>query len=213
VKLCCSAGDCRNNSNGEQTTVTRRPGDDEEEDPQEEDASVSDGDIEWQPGFHWVTDDLAVGGCFPIEQAGALAREHGIGAIVDLRQEDCDDEVRLRAAGIDFLHLPTLDLEPASVQMLEAGVAFARERIRHGQKLLIHCQHGIGRSALLALCVLVDQGWEPLDALARAKDRRAAVSPSPSQYRGWARWLEHRGKTPPDFHSFGCIAYRHLANG
>ena len=97
--------------------------------------------------------------------------------------------------------------------MLDSGVAFARERIASGNKLLIHCQHGIGRSALLALCVMVDQGWEPLDALRRAKNRRAAVSPSPSQYQGWIRWLERHGKPAPDFHTFGCIAYRHLANG
>jgi protein-tyrosine phosphatase len=95
--------------------------------------------------------------------------------------------------------------------MLDAGVAFASNQRQLGRKLLIHCQHGIGRSALLALCVMVDQGWAPLDALARAKDAREAVSPSPSQYRGWAAWLEQRGKTAPDFYTFGCIAYRHLA--
>ncbi|HEX8841967.1 MAG TPA: hypothetical protein VF757_06670, partial [Sphingomicrobium sp.] len=72
-------------------------------------------------------------------------------------------------------------------------------------------QGGIGRSALLALCVLVDLGFEPLDALSHAKDRREAVSPSLDQYQGWARWLEGRGKPAPDYHSFGCIAYRHLA--
>jgi predicted protein tyrosine phosphatase len=167
----------------------------------------------WAANFDWLTGELAIGGCFPIECAPQLVREHGIGAIIDLRQEACDDEAELAAAGLAFLHLPTPDLEPATVPMLEAGVAFARERIARGQKVLIHCQHGIGRSALLALCVMVDHGWQPLDALARAKDRRAAVSPSQSQYEGWVRWLAHRGQAAPDFHAFGCIAYRHLANG
>jgi hypothetical protein len=63
------------------------------------------------------------------------------------------------------------------------------------------------------LCVLVDQGWEPLDALERAKTRRELVSPSRAQYDGWAKWLAARGKSAPDYHTFGCIAYRHLANG
>jgi len=130
-----------------------------------------------------------------------------------LREEDRDDEQRLRDAGIDFLHLPTPDLEPATVDKLDRGVAFARGHIGSGNKVLIHCQHGIGRSALLSLCVLVDQGWEPLDALTHAKDRREVVSPSHSQYRGWADWLASRGKAAPDYHTFGCIAYRHLANG
>jgi protein-tyrosine phosphatase len=97
--------------------------------------------------------------------------------------------------------------------MLDRGVRFVREHAAAGKGVLIHCQHGIGRSALLALCVLVDEGWEPLEALAHAKDIRAAVSPSRSQYGGWAAWLESHGRPVPDYHAFGCIAYRHLANG
>jgi predicted protein tyrosine phosphatase len=197
-------------------TAVRRPSGDEEEDRvQEEDEEdrVSGAARDWTPDFHWVADHLAVGGCFPIEQAARLADEHGIGAVVDLREEDCDDETRLRRAGIDFLHLPTPDLEPATIHMLERGVAFVAARISQGKGVLIHCQHGIGRSALLALCVMVDQGWDPLRALSQMKDRRELVSPSRSQYDGWAQWLARRGKAAPDYHSFGCIAYRHLATG
>ena len=166
-----------------------------------------------EPNFHWLTDRLALGGAFAPEEAGDLAKQHGISAVVDLRAEDRDDEELLRAAGIELLHLPTPDLLAASHTHLEQGVAFVRERLARGEKVLIHCQHGIGRSALLALCVMVDLGFEPLDALRHAKDRREVVSLSRSQYDGWCAWLESRGIEPPDYHSFGCIAYRHLANG
>ena len=167
----------------------------------------------WTPDFHWLTDSLAVGGCFPPERARELSAEHGIGAVIDLRSEDRDDEAALRQQGIELLHLPTPDLEAANVEMLDLGVGFARERMERGTKVLIHCQHGIGRSALLALCVLVDQGWEPLGALSHAKDMRASVSPSRLQYEGWAEWLKSSGRAAPDYHTFGCIAYRHLASG
>jgi protein-tyrosine phosphatase len=170
-------------------------------------------DPAWQPNFDWLTDTLAVGGCFPIERAADLMSAHGIRAVVDLRGEDRDDEARLRSAGIDFLHLPTPDLEPATLEMLDRGVEFARGHLDRDEAVLIHCQHGIGRSPLLALCVMVDRGWKPLYALKHAKDRRALISPSRSQYQGWAAWLCARGKAAPDYHSFGCIAYRHLAQG
>jgi rhodanese-related sulfurtransferase len=198
-----------------ETTVTCLGEDEEEADVQDDDEEdpVTLGRGEWTPDFHWVTAHVAVGGCVPMEHAARLAREHGIGAIVDLREEDRDDADLLRHAGIDFLHLPTPDLEPASIDMLERGVEFVASRIDEGKRVLIHCQHGIGRSALLALCVLVDEGWEPLDALKHAKDQRWVVSPSRSQYDGWAAWLASRGKAAPDYHTFGCIAYRHLANG
>ena len=168
---------------------------------------------EWSPDFHWLIEQVAIGGCFPMESAGLLRQRHGIRAIVDLRAEDCDDATVLRASGIDLLHLPTTDMHAASHEHLEQGVAFVREHIERGDKVLIHCRHGIGRSALLALCVLVDAGWEPLDALAHLKKQREVVSPSRSQYEGWANWLRSRGLSPPDYHSFGCIAYRHLASG
>jgi protein-tyrosine phosphatase len=182
----------------------------EEEDaaPSIEEEAASAG---WEPDFHWLSEHLALGACFPMERAGRLAQDHGITAVVDLRAEACDDETVLKAAGIDLLHLPTPDLEPATYEHLERGVSFVSERVKRGDKVLIHCQHGIGRSALLALCVLVDQGWQPLEALSHAKDRRWVVSPSQSQYEGWATWLRARGVCPPDYHSFGCIAYRHLA--
>lgn len=168
---------------------------------------------EWTADLHWVTEQIAIGGCFPMESAALLRQIHGIRAIIDLRAEECDDVAVLEAAGIDLLHLPTTDMQAASNKHLEQGVAFVRERARCGDKVLIHCQHGIGRSALLALCVLVDSGWRPLDALVHLKNRREVVSPSRSQYEGWAIWLRSRGLAAPDYHSFGCIAYRHLAGG
>lgn len=165
----------------------------------------------WDPDISWVTDHLAVGGCFPMERAVELATDHAVRAVIDLRGEDQDDDAALRSAGIAFLHLPTVDMEAATVDMLDRGVAFARGHIDRGERVLIHCQHGIGRSALLALCVMVDQGYQPLAALAQAKERRWKLSPSPSQYRGWAEWLRSNGHPVPDQHTFGCIAYRHLA--
>jgi protein-tyrosine phosphatase len=215
VKLCCSIPGPANNSRRCRNEVTdgRSEEEDEEEDHEEEPGRVIGEHAAWTPDLHWLSDQLAVGGCFPTSRAKELAEAHGIRVVVDLRAEDRDDEAALRAAGIELLHLPTPDLEASAVPMLEQGVAFIRERLDRGEKVLIHCQHGVGRSALLALCVLVDRGRDPLDALAHAKDCREAVSPSEAQYRGWAAWLKSRGMEAPDYHSFGCIAYRHLASG
>jgi protein-tyrosine phosphatase len=169
--------------------------------------------VDWTPDLSWVEDDVAVGGRFPAGGARVLAERHGVGAVVDLRQEACDDEAELANCGIAFLHLPTLDMLGVTQPMLDRGVAFAARARTDGRRLLIHCQHGIGRSATLALCVMVDRGWSPLAALSQAKDVRALVSPSQSQYQAWAAWLARR--TPPvaapDYDAFGRIAYRHLA--
>jgi len=167
----------------------------------------------WTPNLSWIEPDLAVGGSFPVERAACLARDHGVGAVVDLREEACDDAATLEACGLRFLHLPTEDLQGVSQPMLDAGVAFGREMAAEKRRLLIHCTHGIGRSATLALCVLADRGLDPLEALRLAKDARSKVSPSLAQYEAWAAWLRRRrpDAAVPDYHEFGCIAYRHLA--
>jgi protein-tyrosine phosphatase len=145
-----------------------------------------------------------------------LARELAIRAVVDLRSEDRDDESILRQHGIRLLHLPTDDHHAVSQPMLEDGVAFVRPFLDRGERVLIHCEHGIGRSATLALCVLVGQGYEPLEALELSKTRRGLISPSPAQYQAWTEWLARfAGETRagweiPSFDAFKAIAYRHL---
>ena len=158
----------------------------------------------------WITDGLAIGGSFPIEHAEDLARAHRIAAVIDLRNEARDDRAVLECHGLELLHLPTADLCAVELDKLDAGVAFAVAHLDAGRRVLVHCQHGIGRSALLALCILVERGHAPLAALALAKDRRGVVSPSPAQYEAWVAWLRVRGTSPPGFLQFAAIAYRHL---
>jgi protein-tyrosine phosphatase len=164
----------------------------------------------------WITDHLAVGGSFRADTAETLARELRIEAVVDLRLEACDDIALLRHHGVEFLHLPTEDHCAVAQTMLTEGVAFATRHLAAGERVLIHCEHGIGRSATLALCVLVACGYEPLEALSLAKQRRSLVSPSPAQYEAWAAWLGRLRRESgvaweiPSFDAFAAIAYSHL---
>ncbi|MDB4963841.1 MAG: Dual specificity protein phosphatase [Myxococcales bacterium] len=158
----------------------------------------------------WITSGLAVGGSFPCEAVERLVSEHRIGAVVDLREEACDDAQLLRAHAVELLHLPTEDHGPICPRMLDDGITFVATHLARGRRVLVHCEHGIGRSALLALCVLVDGGLAPLEALELAKTRRALVSPSPAQLAAWSAWLHGRGIAAPPFDELAAIAYRHL---
>lgn len=140
--------------------------------------------------LNWITPALAIGGRYAPKSAVVLAREHRIRWVVDLRAEDSDDPRLLARHGIQLLYLPTPDTEPATAEMLSRGVAWARQAMDSGGRVLVHCEYGIGRSALLACCILVSQGHTPLEALLKAKTARQKVSPSPSQLEallGWTR--------------------------
>ena len=185
--------------------------------PHGDTSAATEGAETWRPNLSWITDRLAVGGSFPGPRAADLAHRHRIRAIVDLRVEACDDAQEIERHGMAFLHLPTEDHCAVTAPMLDEGVAFANRHMDRGERVLVHCEHGIGRSATLALSVLVSRGYAPLEALELAKTRRALVSPSPAQYEAWAAWLaawKARAAASwniPDFDAFKAIAYRHLA--
>jgi predicted protein tyrosine phosphatase len=166
--------------------------------------------------FDWIDERLAVGGRFPMDAAEQLARRDGIGAIVDLRVENCDDEAALRVHGLDFLHLPTEDCCAITPRMIDDGVEWVRTRLDAGTRVLIHCEHGIGRSALLALCVLVAGGTPPLDAMNRLKTARPVVAPGAEQldaFRIWVgRWRKRTGARieVPSFDALAWVAYAHV---
>jgi len=166
--------------------------------------------------FDWIDERLAVGGSFPMDAAEQLARREGIGAIVDLRVEARDDEATLRVHGLEFLHLPTEDCCAIAPRMIDDGVAWVRARVDRGTRVLVHCEHGIGRSALLALCTLVAGGLTPLDAMNQLKAARPVVSPAPEQleaFRTWVRRWQHRAGARfevPSFEALAWVAYAHL---
>jgi protein-tyrosine phosphatase len=167
--------------------------------------------------LHWLTEQLAVGGRFPAAAAAALAAEHHIGNVVDLREEDRDEEVELRRHGILLLHLPTTDRCALSRRALRDGVTWVSAALDLGQRVLIHCEHGIGRSALLAMAVLVSRGRPPLAAMEIAKSARNVVSPSPEQLQAFIDYAADLKVTSgadwevPTLDQLGRIAYRHLS--
>jgi predicted protein tyrosine phosphatase len=164
----------------------------------------------------WITPSLAVGGRYPIEAAAHLARELGIRRIVDVRVEDKDDEAVLRAHDVLLLHLPTEDGRAIAQGLIWDGVRWVNEQLDIGARVYIHCEHGVGRSALLALCVLVSRGHEPLGALELTKGARAAVSPSPEQLQAFLDWCAGWREQAvaawrlPTLEQLMIIAYRHL---
>ena len=156
----------------------------------------------------WVDPHLAIGAAFRPVQVREL-HDLGVRRVVDLRAEDRDDEVVLARHGIELLHLPTPDCCAIEDGSIERGIAWVSEALDRGQKVLVHCQYGIGRSALLCACVLVDRGLPADDALARLKRARACVWPTEEQLEALVAWTvlrsRRRGEPAP------AITHRDLA--
>ncbi|MGD9765041.1 MAG: dual specificity protein phosphatase family protein [Candidatus Binatia bacterium] len=138
--------------------------------------------------YDWITPRLAIGGCLDPSSGLASLRGAGIGAVVDLRVEEADDAELLGRHDIQLLRLPTRDCCAVSLRALSRGVAWVNQQTRSDRRVYVHCQHGIGRSALLVACVLVSRSATPIEALQTLKRARPRVSPSLPQLRALVRW-------------------------
>jgi protein-tyrosine phosphatase len=128
----------------------------------------------------WVNEYLAVGGRIHPEDIKALSLT-GIKHVVDTRAEYCDDREALAQENIELLYLPTPDTYPLTVKQLMQGVSWVSERLDRGECVLIHCEHGIGRSVLLTCAVLVAQGMHASAALHLVQRKRWQAAPNYQQ--------------------------------
>jgi protein-tyrosine phosphatase len=128
----------------------------------------------------WVTPHLAVGGRIRPEDIKALSAT-GVTHVVDTRSEYSDDAEALGRENIQLLYLPTPDTYPLTVEQLMEGAAWANEQISKGGRVLIHCEHGVGRSVLLTCATLVYGGMHAGEALELVKAKRWQAAPNQRQ--------------------------------
>lgn len=128
----------------------------------------------------WVTPSLAVGGRVLPADMHRLAAA-GVTRVVDTRSEHKDDEAALGKEGIELLYLPTPDTHPLTVAQLRQGADWVNAQIATGQKVLIHCEHGVGRSVLLTAAALVEQGMGAHEAITLIQRRRWQAAPNHRQ--------------------------------
>jgi hypothetical protein len=165
--------------------------------------------------WNWITSRLAVGG-EPPHAAYAALQAYGFEAVIDLR-----DLVEVEGVApspvVARLHLPTPDGQAPPPGDFDRALTFIAAHGAREARILIHCVHGIGRSAIVAFAALVAGGLDPMEALTLSKNRRWRIAPSCAQYEAWADWLmQHRKAAArdfviPDFEAFARIVYRHLA--
>jgi protein-tyrosine phosphatase len=133
-----------------------------------------------QLNYSDITPRLAVGGAFRTRQIKDLT-SRGVTAVVDCRLEAQDDPQALAQAGIQFLHVPTLDRHGFTYAQLQDGVQWVLDHISDGGRAFMHCEHGVGRGPLMACAVLVGQGYSAPEALRIVRSGRWQALPNDRQ--------------------------------
>ena len=125
----------------------------------------------------------------------AVIREWGASAVVTLIEEHEFEMLgvqalpeAVRAAGLEWHHLPVKDVN-APDQAFETRWVYAgarlRERLRLGERVLVHCRGGLGRAGSVAARLLVEFGATPVDAVSRVR----AVRPGAIETREQEQWV------------------------
>jgi protein-tyrosine phosphatase len=143
------------------------------------------------------------GGDWLEDEARAWSRA-GIDTVVSLLEPDeaadlelADEERASTASGIQFVSLPVPDRGTPESRSAVATVAAAlAEAIAAGKRVGMHCRQGVGRSAVLAACVLITLGVDPATALARITAARGLPVPETPEQRQWVLDFARRLTAP-----------------
>lgn len=120
-------------------------------------------------------------------------RRLGVDVVVSLltREEQmelnlADEEPFCRAKGIEFVSFPIVDRGvPSSSDAFSELMIKLAERLVNGKNVAVHCRQGIGRSALVAVCLLVMSGMEPAAAIDQVAAARGCSVPETPEQLGW----------------------------
>lgn len=127
------------------------------------------------PNSYWVLPGRLLAGEYPggitLEQTQVrLARllEAGVNSFIDLTQAgEAEPYEAALPVSIDYLRKPIRDHGTPTIpaEMTEI-LACVQSSLREGRRVYLHCRAGIGRTGMVAGCLLVEQGLSGEDALA-----------------------------------------------
>ena len=120
-------------------------------------------------------------------------RNSNVDAVVSLLEPSEVSELELEQEemfcqkyGIAYLSFPIPDRNiPSSIMATQKFVEQLMNLLSEEKSLTIHCRQGIGRSSMIAACVLVKTGLSVADAFENIAGARGCPAPDTQEQRDW----------------------------
>ena len=95
----------------------------------------------------------------------------------------------VKARGMNFMQLPIPDREvPGSETEVSAALEKLNAKLSSGRNVIVHCRQGIGRSGLVAVCLLGTNGLDVKTAVKSISAARGVPVPETKEQR---QWIDH----------------------
>jgi protein-tyrosine phosphatase len=129
----------------------------------------------------WLADEIVAWKNEGIDLVLSLLEDDEVAELgLSGEQHACQDQ------GIEFISFPIADRDvPRSTAETERIVRDLSEELFNGKGVAIHCRAGIGRSSLIAACVLVLNGYQANSALDAISKARGLEVPDTEAQRLW----------------------------
>jgi|SRR5579862_5248159 len=132
-------------------------------------------------GGDWLKDDIAGWKRSDVDAVLSL--------LMPDEERDLDlhaEAAQVRTQGMSFTAFPIPDREIPNSESELAGVLEDVTRdLSAGRNVLVHCRQGIGRSGLVAACLLVKKGMSPGAAVDAVSAARGVSIPETAPQRDW----------------------------
>jgi hypothetical protein len=129
----------------------------------------------------WLDDEILGWRAEGVDIVASLLEPEEISEL-DLRRE----EVLCREQGMEFISFPIPDRGvPPSFRETAALAQALAAKVGGGKSVAIHCRAGIGRSSLIAACVLVCSGFDAAEAFELIGKARGVSVPDTEGQRIW----------------------------
>jgi protein-tyrosine phosphatase len=132
-------------------------------------------------GGDWLHDEIA------------KWKRAGVDAVLSLLESEEENNLDLRGEageirtqGLKFWSLPVADRQPPRSETQVASLLETiGDALSAGNNVVVHCRQGVGRSGLIAACLLVKSGMSPGAAVDKVSAARGVAVPETDSQRDW----------------------------